>query len=493
MFLELQKNTKLPELNYFSSIDLSKPCIEENQVKSQVVLHKLNSEKKKFIININYEEKIGAKYLPLLQLAFFIPLLNYSLFTKEFKLDFNLTRSDITLLNELNRVFSRDIFINKIMKGKSKYIIQKKLFLRKNINSDNEYHYASINPLKIVPDKLITEEMDQNSYGVLSSGGKESLLTYCMIKELGYNVYPLYVNESGGHWRTALSAYNYHKKTEINTRRIWTNVDRFYNFMLDNLDFIRPDHRTLRTEAYPIRTCIFPFYVFSLLPIFADKKIGNLLIGSEFDDLDYKNSSYDGLPDYYGVYDQHQDYDILMNTWYTNRIPGIVQWSALRNITGLIVEKILLERYPKYAKYQRSCHSCHIEKNDVFHCGKCSKCLNILLFLFANNADPKFINFKEEDIIQFYKRINPNNLKLDYDEKNQSFFIGNNSGIYPKIMPADHLNKFHINPDTCDPKYMPLQIRNQLINIIKKYTNGYCILKNKEWIDIIEKEIKVEV
>jgi len=461
-------------------------------VKSHVILNKVNGEKETFILRIHYEDELAKEYLPLVQLAFCMPLLNYSLFTKRYTLDFAVAQSDIALLHELNRVFTRDIFVNKIMKRTTKYISENYFVGEKHDIPDDAHLQASIKPLNIVPDEHITDSMDQYRFGVLSSGGKESLLSYCMIKELGYPVYPLYVNESGGHWRTALSAYRHHKRTEPHTKRIWTNIDRFYTFMLDNLEFIRPDHRNVRSEAYPIRTCIFPFYVFSLLPLFVENNIGNLLIGSEFDDLDYKNSYHDGLPHYYGVYDQHQDYDLVMNAWYKNRIPGLVQWSALRNITGLIVEKILLQRYPEYAKYQRSCHSCHTEKNEIFHCGKCSKCLNILLFLFANNAEPKIMNFKEQDILHFAKRIHPNNLKLDHDEKYESFKLLNNVGKYPKIIPVQHLEKFHVNPDTCNPRYMPLHVKDKLIHIIEEYTKGYCELQDNKWVDLVKVELVVQ-
>ena len=43
----------------------------------------------------------------------------------------------------------------------------------------------------------------------MSSGGKDSLLTYGIMKEVGANVFPIFVNESGGHWKTASVAYDF--------------------------------------------------------------------------------------------------------------------------------------------------------------------------------------------------------------------------------------------------------------------------------------------
>jgi hypothetical protein len=323
--------------------------------------------------------------------------------------------------------------------------------------------------------------LDPMKCGVLSSGGKDSLLTYGLLKELGATVYPLYVNESGGHWRTALTAYQYHKKHEPHTKRVWTNIDRFYTFMLDHLRFIRPDHRKVWHDSYPIRLCIFPFYVFSLLPLFAHEEIGNLLLGSEFDDLRYE-IQYKGIKHYFGVYDQHQDYDVRMNKWYTTRIPGLHQWSALRNISGLVDQRILVERYPQLARQQRSCHSCHVTNEKIYPCGRCSKCLGILLYLLANKADPTLMNYRKKDVEYFYANVGASSLKLDKDEKDQSFFLLKGKNGVPEVRCVDHVQKIHINPMIGDPLLYPSQFREELLKILERYTAGYCKLENGEWV-----------
>jgi hypothetical protein len=224
------------------------------------------------------------------------------------------------------------------------------------------------------------------------------------------------------------------------------------------------------------------------LPIFVNKKIGNLLIGSEFDDL-RSSPEYLGIRHYYGIYDQHQDYDIIMNNWYSKRIYGLVQWSVVRNISGLIVERILVKRYPNLAKYQRSCHSCHFEKDEIVPCGKCSKCMGVLLFLLANKADPEIMFFKKEDILSFPDRIGHSKLRLDEDEKNQSFFLIGKKGNIPKVNPVNHVENIHIDSSICDPCFIPEDFRAKLLKIIKNYTNGFCKLKDEKWSSIDEREI----
>lgn len=481
-------SNKKSNLICFSSISLAEPIIEKSMARAEVVLKELNGRESRFQLTNKYEHELKGDYLPFLRMAFCMPLLNYGLFSEKIFLNFSISKADLDILNDLNVVFSRDIFVNKIADGTNPYILLEFFPKENQIKAEDGNPKATIIPAKVTPDVSLASSMDPMRCGILSSGGKDSLLTYGLLKELGANVYPLYINESGGHWKTALSAYRYHQKTEKNTQRVWTNVDRFYVFMLDHLKFIRPDHRNIWADIYPIRLCIFPFYVFSLLPIFVEERIGNLLLGSEFDDLRYE-TRYKGIQHYFGVYDQHQDYDVRMNEWYAKRIPGLYQWSALRNISGLVDQRILASRYTNLAKVQRSCHSCHIENGEIYPCGTCSKCLGILLFLLANKSDPTIMNYRKKDIDYFYNKVGTSSLKLDKDEKNQSFFLLKGKGNLPEVTYVNHVEKIHIHPATCDPNLYPKQFREGLMNILEKYANGYCKLEGDSWISLEKSEI----
>jgi hypothetical protein len=464
-----------------SSISLDEPILQKNTARAYITLNDVNGDDNRFELMNTYEQELQEHHLPFLRLAFCMPLLNYGLFSKKIQMNFPVSRADLALLNDLNMVFSRDIFVNKIAQGTNPYILPEFFPKKERITQKDGDPKAAIVSSKVIADVPIHNGLDPMRCGVLSSGGKDSLLTYGLLKEIGASVYPLYVNESGGHWKTALTAYKYHQKTEPNTQRVWTNIDRFYTFMLDHLSFIRPDHRKVWHDTYPIRLCIFPFYVFSLLPLFVDQKIGNLLLGSEFDDLRYE-TQYKGIQHYFGVYDQHQDYDVRMNEWYEKRVPELYQWSALRNISGLVDQKILVDRYPHLAKQQRSCHSCHSENGKMYPCGTCSKCLGIMLYLLANKTDPAIMNYRKKDIKYFYNNVGTSSLKLDKDEKDQSFFLLKGKGTVPVVSFVDHVQKIHVHPATCAPQLYPKQFRDGLLKILEEYTTGYCRLKNGAWV-----------
>jgi hypothetical protein len=414
-----------------------------------------------------------------MRVASVMPVLNYGLFSKEIKLMFPISASDISLLNDFLDVFSRDIFVNKFVRRENPYILRQFLPLDHEITAENSKPIAKITTHGTSEDMPISQECKVNSCGVLSSGGKESLLTYAMLKEIGAEVHPLTINESGGHWRTALPAYRQFVKNEPNTGRVWTNVDQFYTFMLDNMRIVRSDHRKIWSDTYPIRLCIFPVYVFLLLPVFARRKIGNLLIGSELDDP-RSSSLFRGIKHYFGVFDQTQDFDLRMEQWYRQRIPGMRQWSAVRSLSGLIVERILTKRYPKVASVQRSCHSCHFEKGEVIPCGSCSKCQGVLLFLLANQVDPAIMHYDKQAVLALPERVSEGKLRLDEDERDHAIFLSQLPSLQGKK--NSHVETTHLNKPTSDIELIPERFRIPLLKIIAEYTEGFTKLKGNSWI-----------
>lgn len=477
------------DLLCFESIRVHEPHIRDKNVETVFELKGVGGEVSRFSLRLAYEEPVEDHHLPVLRLASAMPLMNYGLFAKELAFEFEMSHSDHGLLKDLLDVFSRDIFVNKIARRRADYIIHDLLPEEDEITEENARPRAKIKAKSLVDDVPMTSDLDSNSCGVLSSGGKESLLTYCMLKELGAEVHPLYVNESGGHWRTALPGYRYHSANEPLTARVWTNVDRFYVFMLDNLRIIRRDHRRVRADTYPIRLCIFPFYVFALLPLFATRRLGNLLIGSEFDDPRIE-PVHRGIRHYFGVYDQTQDYDLRMEAWYEKRMPGIRQWSVVRPVSGFIVERILTLRYPDVAKSQRSCHSCHFEGDNIVPCGACTKCLGVMLFLRANGVSPQALAFRSQDVEQFSDNFAKTGVRLDQEEKEHALHLASQKGVRVEGREHPHIEGIHVHPDTGDLVLVPKQFRSGSLDILEKHTNGYWVLDHDNWISITREAVE---
>jgi len=227
---------------------------------------------------------------------------------------------------------------------------------------------------------------DRTACAVLSSGGKDSLLTLGVVRELGLEAHPVFVNESGRHWYTALNAFRHLEKTHAGTTRVWTNSDRVFTWMLRHLPFIRKDFSRIRSDEYPIRLWTVAVFAFGALPLLRKRGIGHLLIGDEHDTTVRK--TFRGITHYHALFDQSRYFDDEMTRYFGRKGWGVCQYSILRPLSELLVQKILAERYPDLHRHQVSCHAAHIKDGRVLPCGKCEKCRRIVGMLKAVDADP---------------------------------------------------------------------------------------------------------
>ena len=235
---------------------------------------------------------------------------------------------------------------------------------------------------------------DSSKHAVLSSGGKDSLVSFGILREMGLEVHPIFVNESGRHWYTALNAYRYLKDSHDGTARVWTNCDRVFAWMLRQLPFVRQDFSRVRSDEYPIRLWTVAVFAFGALPLLRKRGIGRLLIGDEYDTT--ARGSHRGIPHYNALYDQSRYFDDELTRYYRRKQWGLSQFSILRPLSELLVQKILVERYPELLRHQVSCHATHIEGDRARPCGACEKCRRIVGMLKALDADPSDCGYTVE-------------------------------------------------------------------------------------------------
>jgi len=408
-----------------------------------------------------------------------MPIINYGLFSDEIHFNFPLSNEDRRYIKDNMDIISRDIFVNKICRRRADFIKKEYIPSEEDIKPENAETRARL-IFSGISNERFSSKFNRDRAAVLSSGGKESLLTYGLLKEMGKEVYPIFFNESGGHWRTALPAYKALAKKDKNTKKVWSNVDRFYLFMLDHLKIIREDHRKIRADTYPIRLFIFGPYIFSMLPLFLKYSIGNILLGSEYDDprADY---FYHGIRHYYGIYDQSVDFDKYNTAYFKSKGLDIMQWSIVRPITGLIVERILIKRYHDLYRYQRSCHSCHFEDGEIVPCGTCTKCLGVMSFIVANDGDPREINYKDEHVKMLEENLSRVQLRLDPDEREHTFFLLKNRGFKLDGREHEHVEMLHFDDRNSPIDHIPPGYRD-VFNIYRDYVKGAVILKDNNFI-----------
>lgn len=320
--------------------------------------------------------------------------LNYGLFCDEIVFHGPYDKYDRRFMEQMARNTARDIFVKKFLEPNPFLLesfprmapLKRDHYLRAQFRFQGETPPEGPEPQGGEKTRRIWD-LDFAKHAVLSSGGKDSLLSFGLLKEIGHEVHPIFVNESGRHWFTALNAYRYFSENVPNTARVWTNADRLFNWMLRHLPFVRQDFSTIRSDEYPIRLWTVAVFLFGALPILRKRGIGRLVIGDEFDTT--RRLTHHGITHYDGLYDQSRYFDNALTRYFNRKGWDVSQFSILRPLSELLIEKILLERYPHLQAKQVSCHAAHKEEGRIHPCGRCEKCRRIVGMLAALGGTPR--------------------------------------------------------------------------------------------------------
>ena len=399
-------------------------------------------------------------------------VINYALFTGKIELNFPTSETDLEFIKEMIQINNREVFINRLCRIRYPFFKEEYLPQNDEINEMNSNGDTQLVPLESCVNHY---ETGARAFpAILSSGGKESLLTFGLLREIDSGSIAYYFNESGGHWKAAKHSHE-KMKGVFRTAKVWSNVDRFYGWMNRKMKILDPEIAFRWADDYPVQLFLFPVYLIAMLPSIRSLGIQSFVMGNELDDP-LEEPTYQGMRHYYGVYDQSPDFQKRFSRFLADKGFGIALWSALYNIYGSVVENILVNRYPELFKLQRSCHSCYYGVGDVIPCGKCSKCLGVRLFIEYSKGDPGEINYPGRDSL--YEQVKNERMKLDPDEL--SFLMnGLNSGKYES---GTQIEGVHLLENENEPfQEIPGEYRAVLKKIIEEYTNGDWKMSDGKW------------
>ena len=96
----------------------------------------------------------------------------------------------------------------------------------------------------------------------------------------------------------------------------------------------------------------------------------------------------------YPCYDQTHEWTVQLNQ-ITNMITAItvLTGSLIEPLMDMMIQRILIRRYPEYAKYQMSCFTENEAGRDYHWCQECNVCAKMYLLSVASGMDPKKIGF----------------------------------------------------------------------------------------------------
>jgi hypothetical protein len=468
-------------------------AVSSRKVKALYVVEKPSGETDSYELIYSYEsacfDKEKAADVNLASMMLAQVALNYGLFCQTIELDGVYDREDRKFLTAMLENTSREIYTNKLL-IKNEFIKPPFDDVRaekraKYTNADLVFSNSSFDRLTL---SETTDHTDPGKYAILSSGGKDSLLTYGIIKEIG-EPFPVFINEAGRHWFTAVNAHKYFQRNEPNTEKPWCNSDRVFNWMLKHLPFIKESYASIRADIYPIRLWTVAVFLFGVLPIVRKKGIGNILIGNEYDTTVKGETA--GITHYNGLYDQSKYFDNVLTRYYRSKGWDIKQFSLLRSMSELLIMKMLIKRYPLLQQYQVSCHAAHKVGERMHPCGKCEKCRRIIGMLRALDEDPRNCGYSDEQITRGLAALERQSVKQIGSDASHLYHLLMEKNLIQKNEHTTRLAKRHseitklrFDKERSNLEDLPLSVRSPLFDLLADYADGSVMRSGRQWQDI---------
>jgi creatinine amidohydrolase/Fe(II)-dependent formamide hydrolase-like protein len=480
----------LSALQIFDRLEVGPIKLESRRLKAPYRLYGKGREDRTELV-YSYEETVFDPSEPEAQnLADMIAAqvaINYGLFCRSIVFHGIFDKIDRRFIRDMAENTAREIYVKKFVEPnpfligaiKELPVAKKQFYLRAALEFPES-------PARNSEAKWQLWPADRHRHCILSSGGKDSLLSYGLINEIGREVHPIFVNESGRHWFTALNAYRYFKDNVPNTARVWVNSDRLFAWMLKHMPFIRQDFASIRSDEYPIRLWTVAVFLFGVLPLLRKRGIGRLLIGDEYDTSVRKTTL--GIRHYDGLYDQSLYFDQALSRYFMRKGWNISQFSVLRPLSELLIQKILVERYPDLQRQQTSCHATHKQGERVYPCGRCEKCRRIIGMLEAIDADPNQCGYSPSQIQGALEKLPREGVLQETAGARHLFFLLAQAGLIdtkdlpPKTVKAHpEILQLRFDANASPINSIPTDLRKPLYRILLAHTGGAVMRSGRSW------------
>jgi creatinine amidohydrolase/Fe(II)-dependent formamide hydrolase-like protein len=415
--------------------------------------------------------------------------INYGLFCREIVFHGRYEGIDRRFIMDMAQNTAREIYVKKILEpnpflvGDAKGLpaVKAPSYMQATLDFRETAAEGSGTGWQFMPTK-------RDCCAILSSGGKDSLLSFGLMNEIGSEVHPIFVNESGRHWFTALNAYRHFRQSYPHTARVWVNSDRVFAWFLRRFPFIRQDFANVRSDEYPIRLWTVALFIFGALPLVLKRGIGRLLIGDEFDTTE--RSSFKGITHYNGLYDQSRYFDNVLSRYYFRKGWYVAQFSVVRSLSEMLIEKILVERYPALQQHQLSCHATHAEGKRVKPCGKCEKCRRIVGMLAALGADATKCGYTKDRIESCLLDLSHKRVHQEAAGASHMMYMLEEKGLLPAshnqknvFGPHPEVMRLRFEPKRSPIDAIPIDLRKKLYPMYLEHADGAVRREGRAWIE----------
>src|SRR5690606_17089078 len=194
------------------------------------------------------------------------------------------------------------------------------------------------------------------------------------------------------------------------------------------------------------------------------------------------------IPHYDGLYDQSRWFDDALSRYYRRKGYRLSQFSLLRPLAELTIQKILVTRYPELQRHQVSCHAAHIEGDRARPCGRCEKCRRIVGMLVALDRDPGQCGYTPEQIRHCLDELVHKSIHQEAIGAQHLALLLVSKGILPPdarglgpVREHEEIDKLRFHAEKCPPNWIPLDLREPVLRIFAEHTEGAIERRGRVW------------
>jgi creatinine amidohydrolase/Fe(II)-dependent formamide hydrolase-like protein len=213
------------------------------------------------------------------------------------------------------------------------------------------------------------------------------------------------------------------------------------------------------------------------------------VIGDEFDTTVRK--SHHGIKHYDGLYDQSRHFDSACTRYFHRKGWGVDQFSILRPLSELLIEKVLVERYPEVQRLQTSCHAAHTDGDRVRPCGHCEKCARVVGMLTALGVDPRECSYTDAQVKQAAENLKNRGASLEQKALEHLGYLLTQRGLLPSgklgqvaAKPQPDVIRLRFDRKRSAMEDIPRDIRQPLYRVLMEHSDGAVQRIGRMWVDI---------
>lgn len=253
------------------------------------------------------------------------------------------------------------------------------------------YNYSFLTQFKAlnypVPGKKLKKRLKEKAL-ILFSFGKESLLTYGLLREIGVETILFFIKEP-------LNTFENRHKKKL--------AEKFYKIFKQKIEFYPLSVGKLRQKSGMFWgwDIILSQYAFILIPYYFYFQTRYLFLGNE-QSCNLYTTDKEGYfinPVFEQSIKAMQLIGDIPKLFFIQTHIG----SLVEPINEIFALFILHHRYPEIGSFQMSCFSEQPQAKKKRWCGVCEKCARIYIFLKALNINPEKVGFYDNDMLSAKK------------------------------------------------------------------------------------------